>query len=271
LPTPSGEVQTWLFEQFAGLLAGIFETMTGERPVVKWEPVPRAPTEPTLSWKQPFTGVPGMVWMAATEADWSGAAGYVLQAAGIPESDAASLKSTYLEIAGQALSGLEQALSGRLGREVVRTGGEETADQVGEAAWMVARLTLGPSTAGLYIGFENALVHELEVNAPDVEPKPEPETKPQTSEGANSKTFDLLLDVELPVSVSFGRAQVALKDVLKLTTGSIVELNRSVAEPVEVIVNNCVIARGEVVVVEGNFGVRIQEVISRQERLRTLN
>jgi flagellar motor switch protein FliN/FliY len=87
----------------------------------------------------------------------------------------------------------------------------------------------------------------------------------------NSKTFDLLMDVELPVSVSFGRAQVALKDVLKLTTGSIVELNRSIAEPVEVIVNNCVIARGEVVVVEGNFGVRIQQVISRQERLRTLN
>ncbi len=84
------------------------------------------------------------------------------------------------------------------------------------------------------------------------------------------KTFDLLLDVELPVSVSFGRAQVALKDVLKLTTGSIVELNRSIGDPVEVIVNNCVIARGEVVTVEGNFGVRIDEVISRQERLRTL-
>ncbi len=49
------------------------------------------------------------------------------------------------------------------------------------------------------------------------------------------------------------------------------ELNRAIGEPVEVIVNNCVIARGEVVVVEGNFGVRIQQVISRQERLRTLN
>ncbi|MGD1090960.1 MAG: FliM/FliN family flagellar motor switch protein [Bryobacteraceae bacterium] len=58
---------------------------------------------------------------------------------------------------------------------------------------------------------------------------------------------------------------------MKLTTGSVVELNRAVSEPVEVIVNNCVIARGEVVVVEGNFGVRIQQVISRQERLRTLN
>jgi flagellar motor switch protein FliN len=79
------------------------------------------------------------------------------------------------------------------------------------------------------------------------------------------------LDVELPVRVSFGRAQVPLKEVLKLTTGSIVELNRSVSEPVEIIVNNCVVARGEVVVVEGNFGVRIQEVVSRQDRLRVLD
>ncbi len=85
-----------------------------------------------------------------------------------------------------------------------------------------------------------------------------------------SATFDLLLDVELPVSVSFGGAEVLLKDVLKLTTGSIIELNRSVSEPVELIVNNCVIARGEVVVVDGNFGVRIQHVISRQDRLRSL-
>ena len=86
----------------------------------------------------------------------------------------------------------------------------------------------------------------------------------------DSKTFDLLLDVELPVSISFGGTELLLRDVLKLTTGSIVELNRSVTEPVELVVNNCVIARGEVVVIDGNFGVRIQHVISRQDRLMTL-
>jgi flagellar motor switch protein FliN/FliY len=86
----------------------------------------------------------------------------------------------------------------------------------------------------------------------------------------NPPTLDLLLDVEMPVSVSFGRTQIQLKDVMKLSSGSIVELNRGVSEPVEVIVNNCVIARGEVVVIEGNYGVRIDEIISPQERLRTL-
>jgi flagellar motor switch protein FliN/FliY len=104
-----------------------------------------------------------------------------------------------------------------------------------------------------------------EVHEPAGPPRgeaPAPERSP--------RTLDLLMEVDLPVSVSFGRAQLPLKDVLKLSIGSIVELNRTLTEPVEVIVNNCVIARGEVVVVEGNYGVRIQEVISREKRLRTL-
>jgi flagellar motor switch protein FliN/FliY len=94
---------------------------------------------------------------------------------------------------------------------------------------------------------------------------------PQATSAMNTKNLDLLLDVEMPVSVSFGRAQLPLKDVMKLTTGSIVELSRSVSEPVDIIVNNFVIARGEVVVVEGNFGVRIKEISSKQERLKSLS
>lgn len=96
--------------------------------------------------------------------------------------------------------------------------------------------------------------------------------KPGASDPAsalNSKTLDLLLDVELPVTVSFGRALLPLQDVLKLSAGSIVELNRTISEPVELIVNNCVIALGEVVVVEGNYGVRIRQIASRENRLST--
>jgi flagellar motor switch protein FliN/FliY len=84
-----------------------------------------------------------------------------------------------------------------------------------------------------------------------------------------SGTLELLLDVELPVRVSFGKAQMPLQQVLKWTTGSIVELESAVNESVEVVVNNCVIARGEVVVVDGNYGVRIQQIVSRAERIET--
>lgn len=84
------------------------------------------------------------------------------------------------------------------------------------------------------------------------------------------RSLDLLMDVELPVSVSFGKAQIPLKDALKLTSGSVVELDRSVGDLVDIVVNNCVIARGEVVVIENNFGVRVVEVASRQERVGSL-
>jgi flagellar motor switch protein FliN/FliY len=137
----------------------------------------------------------------------------------------------------------------------------------GPARWAELNATFGEGSFTAAVGIEEALLAAL---APPETASAAPASAGETSPAGGSKTFDLLLDVELPVSVSFGRAQIPLRDVIKLTTGSIVELNRSISEPVEIIVNNCVIARGEVVVVEGNFGVRIQEVISRQERLRTL-
>lgn len=72
------------------------------------------------------------------------------------------------------------------------------------------------------------------------------------------------------MSISSGKRQLPLKDVLKLTTGSIVELNRGVSEPADILINHCLVARGEVVVVEGNYCVRIQQIASRLDRLRTI-
>ena len=82
--------------------------------------------------------------------------------------------------------------------------------------------------------------------------------------------LDLLLDVELPIRVCFGESELLLKDVLRLGVGSVIELNRSVNDPVTVIVNEKPIARGEVVMVDGNYGVRILEVESTAERIRSL-
>ena len=82
--------------------------------------------------------------------------------------------------------------------------------------------------------------------------------------------IDLLLDVELPVSVSFGHSEMQLKDVLKLGAGSVIELDKSVNDPVTIIVNHKPIAKGEVVMVDGNYGVRILEVESTADRIRSL-
>ena len=82
----------------------------------------------------------------------------------------------------------------------------------------------------------------------------------------NSK-LDVLLDIELPVTLRFGRTQMLLGEVMALGTGSVIEFDRAVTEPVEVLVNGRVVARGEAVMVQGNYGVRISEIASRGERL----
>ncbi len=269
------EIRHGLFEEFSARLAAVLETMVGERPGVEIEELGDVPADAVLLWKQPFSGISGAVWVAAEKAGWTTVGGQVLKAAGIEENDAASLKSTYLETVSQALSGLAGTMGASLGREVNLAGGEESSAPGADTRWAEMKIHFHAESATLALGLEAALADAL-ASAPRGDPALTMEEAAAAATGGitgpvNSKTFELLLDVELPVSVSFGRAQVALKDVLKLTTGSIVELNRSVLEPVEVIVNNCVIARGEVVVVEGNFGVRVHQVVSHQERLRTLN
>lgn len=90
------------------------------------------------------------------------------------------------------------------------------------------------------------------------------EARPDQHFGNDSEAGprNVLLEVEMPVSVSFGYTRMRMKDVLSLTTGSIVTLDRELGDQVEVRVNNCVIALGEVVAVDGNYGVRIQTVVA---------
>lgn len=79
---------------------------------------------------------------------------------------------------------------------------------------------------------------------------------------APRSAVDMLMHVEIPVSVSLGRTRMRMKDLLVLSQGSVVELDQELGDAVEIRVNNCVIARGEVVAVDGNYGVRVLEMIS---------
>ena len=86
----------------------------------------------------------------------------------------------------------------------------------------------------------------------------------------NTGNLDLLLDIELPIMVRMGQTEMQLGELLKLTPGSILELNRAADAPVELLVNSKVIAKGEVVVVDGNFAFRITEIESTATRIRSL-
>jgi flagellar motor switch protein FliN/FliY len=83
------------------------------------------------------------------------------------------------------------------------------------------------------------------------------DTENEISEQVN---LNLVMDVELSVTLRFGQRQLTLREVMELTSGSVVELDRQVEEPVELLLNGVVIARGEAVVIDGNYGLRVTEV-----------
>ncbi len=79
--------------------------------------------------------------------------------------------------------------------------------------------------------------------------------------------IDLLLDVPLPITVELGRTSMTIRDILDLGPGSVVELDRVAGEPVDILVNGKLVARGEVVVIDENFGVRVVDIVAPAERL----
>lgn len=86
----------------------------------------------------------------------------------------------------------------------------------------------------------------------------------------SNTTIDMLLDIELDVSIELGRSLMSIKRVLELAPGSIVELDRMAGEPVDLMVNNKVVAKGEVVVIDESFGIRIVSLVSAEERIKSL-
>lgn len=287
VPKTFADGDRWLADAFIDALEMSLEAMTSERPKASCSPAAiesLEPAAPAWQWfEQPLTAGSGTIaWVGISDATRDEIGRKALVAAGIDDATPEDCVSTWKEILGQILSGVAQALGRRLRREVTCASGRESASPP-SAPWL-AKLSIAfgsESPFEVCFGWSEGLHNVLE---PPQEQTPTPvamasspkaASQPQSGKKSipvveNSRTLDLLLEVELPVAISFGRAQLPLKDVLKLNSGSIVELNRSISEPVDIIVNNCVIARGEVVVVEGNYGVRIKQIISKEERLRTL-
>ena len=92
----------------------------------------------------------------------------------------------------------------------------------------------------------------------------------EASVSSASRNIDLILDVPLEISVVLGRTKKSIKDILNLGTGSLIELDKLAEEPVEILVNGKIVAFGEVVVVDENFGVRISSIVSSTERVKSL-
>jgi len=96
------------------------------------------------------------------------------------------------------------------------------------------------------------------------------ETKNAGEETAERADLDFILDIPLELSVELGKTKMLINDLLQLGQGSVIELNKLAGEPLEIYINRKLVARGEVVVVNEKFGVRLTDIISPLERVRSL-
>jgi flagellar motor switch protein FliN/FliY len=277
-----------ILDQWVESLAQVLESMTDQRPQTGWQAASgtvsevaaageAGPETGMLWWEQPFQlGGDAAAWVGAPRALWEYAGTLTLKAAGLESVEIGEARNTWFEILSQSLSAMARSIGSLVGHEVNCEPGVERppAAPVREWARVSLRFAEGPPDL-LLVALSSPLIGQLTPPAAShaAEPNAAPPQVVEAAPGAvpvRSRTMELLLDVDLPVSISFGKAELPMWDVLKLTTGSIVELNRGITDPVEVLINHCLIARGEVVVVDGNYGVRIQEIVSRQDRLRSI-
>ncbi len=93
------------------------------------------------------------------------------------------------------------------------------------------------------------------------------ELEPKSAPGRLVSDIDLLMDIPLAIAVELGKAKCYVKDLLNLTIGSIVELDKLAGDPVDILVNGKLFAKGEVVVIDENFGVRIQEIVNKDQTI----
>jgi flagellar motor switch protein FliN len=260
-------------------LAQVIESMTDRRPVVQW----RAATgtadsvgignigETALSFFRIHCPQAAGIWIATPGPTWERIGKLTLQAAGLEESSSDEIRKTWLEIVSQWVSAFTRSLASHLGHEVTSENAEENPPD-DQHDWLIASVRIEDAELPpLAVAFSAALTKSMAVSLQAESTIAADSQEHDLNQlSSSSRTLDLLMDVELPVSISFGKTELPLKEVLRLTTGSIVELNRGITEPVELLVNHRLVARGEVVVIEGNYALRIQEIASRQDRLRSI-
>ena len=106
-------------------------------------------------------------------------------------------------------------------------------------------------------------------------PKPAPALFEKLSgdpgSASSNHDIDMIMDIPVRLTVELGRTKITIKQILQLAQGSVIELDGLAGEPMDVLVNGCLIAQGEVVVVNDKFGIRLTDIITPSERIRRLN
>lgn len=234
------------------------EMFTGEKPVLSsigsLPDISEVETATRTWWKQVAQGEGAFsIWSGATEPTWNALG------------EGAEAESSFFEMLSQANQGTAAVLSA----------GFPVPLRCQDGLFQAPVLPLQVESAQIKVSYRGAnagviiLLVETAAFAILNSDKPAPLSQIPDREVITASPLMLsrLMDLELPVSVLLGRATITIKEALKLMAGSVVELDRHVGDYVEIMVHGTVIAKGEIVSVKGNYGVRIKEVISRQDRI----
>jgi flagellar motor switch protein FliN len=252
------------FEHWVEEFARAVEMFTGERPTLSYVPAEasqiatwEAKRDEFHWWQQETEGTQKFrVWVGAEEACWKA----------LSSAEGNDPKELFQEMVAQASQGAAAVLSSPFAVPVKFGTGLVNAPSALSGLCVVQAEVKFRDTAlpAIVIALEPAAAKILE--GPGPLQTAAIEAEPANLTEMSSSMFERLMDLQLPISVLLGQTSLPIRDVLKITSGSLIELDRQLGDYVEIMIHGTVVARGEIVAIKGNYGVRIKEVISRKDR-----
>lgn len=247
-------------ERWTKQLARSVQVFSGGEPTITWSRVktlPPAELEDVLWWKQALQGASKFtMWIGAHEATWN-ALGRASE-----DANADDAKAAYLEIIGQTQQAAATALNAALPDHLECRKGQVG---TGPRSETVVYALIGVTISGEQLP---ALIFVVEKSILDVLSAAEDFAESSTvGTGHSGLMLDRLLNLEMPISVALGRTHMPIRDLLKVVSGSVIELDQDVNDHADLIVHGTVVAKGEIVSVKGNYAIRIKELISQKDRI----
>lgn len=248
-------VETWTKQ-----LVRSVKVFSGGEPTITWSRVktlPPAELEDVFWWKQALHGgVKFTMWIGAHETTWNAIG------RSSDEADADDAKTAYLEIIRQTQQATATALSSVLPDHLECRKGQVGAGPRSEpVVYALIGVTIsGEQLPAIVLAVEKSVMDVL-ATADDLVDANAVVT------GHSGLMLDRLLNLEMPISVALGRTQMPIRDLLKVVSGSVIELDQGVDDHADLIVHGTVVAKGQIVSVKGNYGIRIEELISQKDRI----
>ncbi|MGA2723457.1 MAG: FliM/FliN family flagellar motor switch protein [Bryobacteraceae bacterium] len=265
-PLPDrAQMATRMMASWLDSLITVLESMTGYRPKAESHASPSNEVKDGLAWRAQSLNLleEPSFWIGAPAESWAGLSRLTLAALGVNAPTDHDIQSTCRDLMAQTSSIVASQLTCQFGKEI--SGGDSIPNsQPNRDGALVFSWSLDAGLAsveGAAVWSEALLrrcadftVQQAAVKAGSAEATPASSSETVEFGG---RTLDSIPRLDLRVNFILGRTTLPLRDVFKLTVGSVIELDRSVVDPVDVVIRNRVLARGHVVVVDGNYGLKI--------------